>query len=499
MHYCNIFGEKMTVFANIYIYNIIYRNMQKNESGNKFTISPEREYPESQKEKDRHTVIIATIGLLILAVAIIAGGVIMQTVFHVTKAPLLVGLIVGLPLAIPLELWNFSDPDVLQRTMAFQDRFLMVCFGFAIGVGAIVLYFLNIFVHPNFGIKDFFVPGIVIGGIIFGSGVALSGYFPGTIWIALGQGRRDAIYAVLGGLSGAFAWSVIFGNVKWFFWDTLNYGPITWYSILGITSKVGIFLAALVFGIILLMVFLWMPRYPKESIKNSCAMHMTNKSEEIVKFELPVNEEDIKYPNNNKFLTGLINESSPFNAKMTIPLGLAFTLAAVGVIILHQIFGESTTFSWIGAQLSYGINPLWAASNPYFELFGGLHIVNGVPVDKVFSEIGWEPFTDLSTFLGGLISSIFISRRYMYFKKQTPMVWLHSYSAKSRVYGSFFGAFMVLFGARMANGCASGHILSGDIQMAISSFVFFIFVLLSAWFVLRFVLHLKINKQGYTK
>ncbi|MGC8689813.1 MAG: YeeE/YedE thiosulfate transporter family protein, partial [Thermoplasmata archaeon] len=27
--------------------------------------------------------------------------------------------------------------------------------------------------------------------------------------------------------------------------------------------------------------------------------------------------------------------------------------------------------------------------------------------------------------------------------------------------GSFVGGFLVLFGARMANGCASGHILSG--------------------------------------
>jgi len=33
----------------------------------------------------------------------------------------------------------------------------------------------------------------------------------------------------------------------------------------------------------------------------------------------------------------------------------------------------------------------------------------------------------------------------------------------------FIGTFMVLFGARMANGCASGHILSGNIQMAVSA------------------------------
>ena len=36
----------------------------------------------------------------------------------------------------------------------------------------------------------------------------------------------------------------------------------------------------------------------------------------------------------------------------------------------------------------------------------------------------------------------------------------------------------MLLGARMADGCASGHILSGDLQMAVSSLEFFIFVVI---------------------
>jgi len=75
--------------------------------------------------------------LLILAISLFIGGMVMQYIFHQSKAPLWLGLLVALPLAIPLELWNFTDPDTLFRVMAFQDRFLMVCFGFAIGLGAI--------------------------------------------------------------------------------------------------------------------------------------------------------------------------------------------------------------------------------------------------------------------------------------------------------------------------------------------------------------------------
>jgi len=437
--------------------------------------------------------------LLTLALAFLIAGIVMQVVFHQTKAPLWLGLIVALPLAIPLELWNFTDPDTLWRVMSFQDRFLMVCFGFAIGVGSILLYGIALFTHPNFGIKDFFVPGIVIGGLIFGAGVGLAGYFPGTIWIALGQGRRDAIYAVFGGLIGAFTWSAIFGNVRGFFWNTLNFGPITWASVFGITAKIGIFTVSIVFGVILILVFLLLPRYPAAKIRNSCGAHILGYNKKTVQFSAVVSEDLEKYPNSNKYVTKIINESSVENARMTIPLGLAFTITAVAVIILHQIFGESTTYSWIGAQISYMVNPVWAASNSYFQLFGGLHIINGIPVNRPFSEIGWEPFTDTSSFLGGLISATLISRRFMGFKKQVPKIWIHSHNPKLRPLGSFVGAFMVLFGARMANGCASGHILSGDIQMAISSFVFMIFVLLGSWLVLRFFMHMKINSWGYTR
>ena len=47
-----------------------------------------------------------------------------------------------------------------------------------------------------------------------------------------------------------------------------------------------------------------------------------------------------------------------------------------------------------------------------------------------------------------------------------------------RAGGAFTGGFMMLLGARMADGCASGHILSGDLQMAVSSLEFFIVVII---------------------
>lgn len=44
--------------------------------------------------------------------------------------------------------------------------------------------------------------------------------------------------------------------------------------------------------------------------------------------------------------------------------------------------------------------------------------------------------------------------------------------ARRRYIGAFLGGAMMMFGARMAKGCTSGHALSGTMQLAASSWVF---------------------------
>lgn len=53
------------------------------------------------------------------------------------------------------------------------------------------------------------VVGNIIGGLIFGIGFAFSGYCPGTSIGAMGEGKRDAKYTVIGGVFGVLLYTLI--------------------------------------------------------------------------------------------------------------------------------------------------------------------------------------------------------------------------------------------------------------------------------------------------
>jgi uncharacterized membrane protein YedE/YeeE len=84
----------------------------------------------------------------------------------------------------------------------------------------------------------------------------------------------------------------------------------------------------------------------------------------------------------------------------------------------------------------------------------------------------------IGTFLGSLISSL-TSRSFRI--ETVPSVWSEYFgpSTAKRFIAAFIGGALVLFGARMAGGCTSGHGISGSLQFAASSWLFFLVMFLS--------------------
>lgn len=64
----------------------------------------------------------------------------------------------------------------------------------------------------------------------------------------------------------------------------------------------------------------------------------------------------------------------------------------------------------------------------------------------------------------------------------TPRFWRERFgpSLVGRWLGAFLGGAMLMFGARLAGGCTSGHGLSGGLQLAVSSWLFLVVMFASA-------------------
>lgn len=77
--------------------------------------------------------------------------------------------------------------------------------------------------------------------------------------------------------------------------------------------------------------------------------------------------------------------------------------------------------------------------------------------------------TALGAFLSSMLSGTFA------FEK-VPSVWSahQGGSVAKRMIVAFVGGVIILYGSRLAGGCTSGHGISGTLQLAVSSWVFFL-------------------------
>lgn len=121
--------------------------------------------------------------------------------------------------------------------------------------------------------------------------------------------------------------------------------------------------------------------------------------------------------------------------------------------------GTSTTFVRAVAIGEKAVAPEHVAENPYYRK-------NGPKIDWQFALV-------VGLFVGAFVSSRLSGDR---LDERVPELWERRFgpSAGLRAAGAFLGGLLLLFGARLADGCTSGHGISGTLQLALSSWVFFL-------------------------
>lgn len=141
---------------------------------------------------------------------------------------LLYGSITGFIFGFLLQKGGVTRYDVIVNQFLLRDFTVAKVMGTAIVVGAIGIYgMLAMGVEMSMHVKGATLLANALGGLIFGVGMAVLGYCPGTGVAAIGDGSRHAIPGVLGMIAGAALYAEAYPWMKAHVLGVADYGKLT--------------------------------------------------------------------------------------------------------------------------------------------------------------------------------------------------------------------------------------------------------------------------------
>jgi len=136
--------------------------------------------------------------------------------------------------------------------------------------------------------------------------------------------------------------------------------------------------------------------------------------------------------------------------------------AGIGVLswftwlVSNEPIGCSTSFSRIAGMIE--------------RLFGGKRVEKKLYYQEVKPEVDWQVVLVMGIVIGALISAL-LSGDFTW--QWVPSVWSLNFGngAAIRLIVAFAGGILLGLGSRWADGCTSGHGISGTMQLAVSSWI----------------------------
>lgn len=175
---------------------------------------------------------------------------------------LLSGLLIGVGMGWLLQRVGASSPGVIARNLRLENLSIIKFMALTIAVGSVASYALAYVIPMHFDIKPLYLAGVLLGGVIFGVGFAISGYCPGTCIVGASEGRRDALFTIAGGLAGAGAFTIVYPAAKEALVTPWNFGAVTLSSALHLPALA----VAFVFAALLVAIVVTLPTVVRRDV-----------------------------------------------------------------------------------------------------------------------------------------------------------------------------------------------------------------------------------------
>ncbi len=169
-------------------------------------------------------------------------------------------LFVGVAMGALIQQVRASSPGMIARNLRLENLSIIKFMAVTIAVGSLLVYTLAPVMPMHFDIKPTYVVGVLVGGLVFGVGFALGGYCPGTCVVGASEGRRDAWWAILGGVVGALAFTLTYSMVVAPLNRLADYGKVTLADVLHVPA---VAVAVALFAVFVAVVA-WLPTVRRE-------------------------------------------------------------------------------------------------------------------------------------------------------------------------------------------------------------------------------------------
>ena len=315
-------------------------------------------------------------------------------------------IVLGFLFGIFLQYAKVNTYNSISGMAVLKDFTVAKTIATAIGIGAIGLSIAIGLGYADFHIKPFLAGSVIIGGLLFGTGMAILGYCPGTLPVSLGQGSVDALIGILGGFAASILYTVLSPAIHGALGPDL--GKIALSTVMTAGTVIYSLLVGLI-GMILIAGAFWLQRVEKK-----------------------------------KELKWFVSAA-----------GIA-VIAVTIFIVSDRVLGASTFYPYIADRLT-GLT-----DNDYY-----------------IKQVRQSGFYEMKFLAGAFLSGLAYSLLKGDFKIRLlhdNWIRMKGTAPAGRIFWAFTGGFLLLFGARLAGGCTSGHIISGGMQLAVSSWVFAVFV-----------------------
>jgi uncharacterized protein len=166
------------------------------------------------------------------------------------------------------------------------------------------------------------------------------------------------------------------------------------------------------------------------------------------------------------------------------PSGNLFRQKTWSPYLVGAGIGVLSWFAFATAERPLGIttafeNTAALIGKPVFETRGNTEYYQAKAAQGKEPRVDWEWTLVVGVFFGALLSSSVARDRT---REKVPALWQWRFgpSVTGRFAAAFLGGALMMFGARWAQGCTSGHGISGALQLALSSWAFLIVIFASA-------------------